>query len=334
MRDLHYEPKNPRANWDREKFQAIVETMDYQPTWAGITTAWRQPYSHNLTDVDVVFLGIPWDGTPMWRSGQRFMPRAIREASIWYGLRAAFLSTGEMKMIDYGDLLFHPGNLWDYLEQCEHVVNHILKSGASIFACGGDHSIPLPIVRAYGKKFGGGLSLIHFDAHSDAMGELYPYPTGGTWVNELTEEGWVDNKRSVTLGVRPVREFGKADIFHQLDSETMLDRGAEWAAEETLKIVGDNLVYITFDPDFLDASQAPSVHTPEPMGPDMRFTKKLFDCLTGKGLKVIGFDINEVVPHYEPPAGITTMNVCMVSNWCLKLLLEGRKAAGLIRKIE
>lgn len=65
------------------------------------------------------------------------------------------------------------------------------------------------------------------------------------------------------------------------------------------------------------------------MGPDMRFTKKLFDCLMNKGLKVIGFDINEVVPHYEPPVGLTTMNVCMVSNWCLQLLMEGRKAASL-----
>jgi arginase family enzyme len=65
---------------------------------------------------------------------------------------------------------------------------------------------------------------------------------------------------------------------------------------------------------------------PEPMGPDMRFTKKFFDGLIGKGLKVIGFDINEVIPHYEPPAGLTTMNVCMVANWCLQLLFEGRRA--------
>jgi len=330
MSERRYEPQNPRPNWDADRMNAIIKTMDYQPTWGGITTAWRQPYSHDLTGMDVAFLGVPWDGTPMWRSGQRLMPRAIREASIWYGFRAPFIISGELKMVDYGDVLFHPGNLWDYLDQTEKVAGEILKSRVSVFACGGDHSIPLPLVRAYGKAFGGGLSLIHFDAHSDAYAELYPYPTGGTWVNELTEEGWVDGKRSVTLGVRTGNmEFGKIDVFHQLDSEAIIENGPAWAAERVLEIVGDNLVYMTFDPDFLDAAQAPAVHTPEPMGPDMRFTRRLFNSLKGKGLKVIGFDISEVVPQYEPSAGLTSMNVCSVSNWCLELLLEGRKSAGL-----
>lgn len=330
MNQPRYEPQNPRPDWNGERFNAIAGTMDYQPSWGGITTAWRQPYGRDLAGVEVTFLGIPWDGTPVWRSGQRFMPRAIREASIYYGWRGVpFITGGEMKMCDYGDVLFHPGNMWDYFDQTEKAVAGILKSGASVFACGGDHSIPLPIVRAYGKAFRGGLSIIHFDAHSDAYAEIYPYPTGGTWVNELAQEGWVDSKRSVTLGVRPTREFGRADIFHQLGSETILDKGAEWAAEKTCEIVGNNLVYLTFDPDFLDASQAPAVHTPEPLGPDMRFVLKFFRSLMGKGLKLIGFDINEVVPQYEPPAGLTTMNTCLVANWCLELLQEGRKCAGL-----
>ncbi|HWQ19551.1 MAG TPA: arginase family protein [Methanotrichaceae archaeon] len=98
-----------------------------------------------------------------------------------------------------------------------------------------------------------------------------------------------------------------------------------------LDTVGDNLIYITFDPDFLDASQAPAIHTPEPMGPGMHFAKKLFQGLMDKGLKVIGFDINEMTPQFEPPAGLTSMNICTVANWCLKLLIEGQKAAGLDR---
>jgi hypothetical protein len=35
------------------------------------------------------------------------------------------------------------------------------------------------------------------------------------------------------------------------------------------------------------------------------------------------------MPQYEPPAGLTTMNVCMAANWCLELLMEGRRNAGL-----
>ena len=149
-------------------------------------------------------------------------------------------------------------------------------------------------------------------------------------MNELTEEGWVDGKRSVTLGVRTGNiEFGNADVFHQLDSEAIIENGPVWTAKRVLEVVGDNLVYITFDPDFLDASQAPAVHTPEPMGPDMRFTSKLFQYLMDKGLKVIGFDVNEMIPQFEPPAGLTSMNICTVANWCLRLLMDGRKATGL-----
>ena len=107
---------------------AIIKAMDYQPTWGGSTTAWRQPYSRDLTGVDVAFLGVPWDGTPMWRSGQCLMPRAIREASIWYGFRE-FITSMELKMVDYGDVLFHPGNEWDYLDQTEKAASEILKEG-------------------------------------------------------------------------------------------------------------------------------------------------------------------------------------------------------------
>ncbi|WP_295435706.1 arginase family protein [uncultured Thiodictyon sp.] len=330
MSNRRYDPKNPRPGWNPGPMNTILDAIDHQPLWGGITTAWRRPYSRNLAGVEVAFLGIPWDGTPLWRTGQRFMPRAIREASMSHVAKVPFIFSGELKMVDYGDALFHPGNLWDYLDQTEQIAAEILAAGTSIFACGGDHSIPLPVVRAYGKAFGKGLSLIHFDAHSDAYAEILPYPTGGTWVNELTEEGWVDGQRSVTLGVRTdTVELGRADIFHQLDSDAIIERGPAWAAERVLEIVGDNLVYITFDPDFLDASQAPAVHTPEPLGPDMHFTNKLFKHLTGKGLKVIGFDINELTPQYEPPAGLTAMNICTVSNWCLRLLMDGRKSAGL-----
>ncbi|WP_295454846.1 hypothetical protein [uncultured Thiodictyon sp.] len=48
-----------------------------------------------------------------------------------------------------------------------------------------------------------------------------------------------------------------------------------------------------------------------------------------RNLTGVEFDINELTPQYEPPAGLTAMNICTVSNWCLRLLMDGRKSAGL-----
>jgi hypothetical protein len=57
----------------------------------------------------------------------------------------------------------------------------------------------------------------------------------------------------------------------------------------------------------------------------MRFTSKLFQYLMDKRLKVIGFDVNEMAPQFVPTAGLTSMNICTVANWCLRLLMDGRR---------
>ena len=48
----------------------------------------------------------------------------------------------------------------------------------------------------------------------------------------------------------------------------------------------------------------------------------------GFGLKVTGFDVNEMTPQFEPPACLRSINICNVANWCLRLPMDGREAAG------
>ncbi len=69
--------------------------------------------------------------------------------------------------MDYGDVFFHAGNMFDFLDQAERTVSGILAGGAQVLAFGGDHMIPLPIVRAYAKHLKRPLSLVHFDGHLD-----------------------------------------------------------------------------------------------------------------------------------------------------------------------
>jgi len=55
---------------------------------------------------------------------------------------------------------------------------------------GGDHSITLPLMRAYTTWLGRPLAVIHFDAHCDTWQDHFGEPSGhGTWVFEAIREG-------------------------------------------------------------------------------------------------------------------------------------------------
>jgi agmatinase len=57
---------------------------------------------------------------------------------------------------------------------------------------GGDHSITLPLLRAYKAWLGRPLAVIHFDAHCDTWTDHFGEPSGhGTWVYEAMQEGLV-----------------------------------------------------------------------------------------------------------------------------------------------
>lgn len=162
-----------------------------------------------------------------------------------------------------------------FLEQAELTVAAILAGGARVIAFGGDHMIPLPIVRAYGKHLGRPLSLVHCDGQFDNW-DTFPYSWGGSWVAELADEGFLDLERSVQLGIRMVEgDAPEADIYAPrsgavvISGDECLDEGPPAAAARVREVVADNPVYLTFDADFLDAAVAPACHTPCVCGPDM-----------------------------------------------------------------
>ena len=68
---------------------------------------------------------------------------------------------------------------------------------------GGDHSITLPLLRAYRARLGRPLAVIHFDAHCDTWEDHFGEPSGhGTWVYEAIQEGLVVRECFTQLGIR------------------------------------------------------------------------------------------------------------------------------------
>src|SRR3989304_2291683 len=162
-------PYVPRV---RERDMASTSSSAYgaelQP-FAGITSFMRCPVTRDLAGVDVAVVGVPYDGGTSYRSGARFGPRKIREASLmlWgYNNPLAVKPLDALKVIDYGDVDVIPPSIVDTYQNVESEVGAILHAGAAVISLGGAHSISLPLLRAHARKFGL-LSVVHFDSHPD-----------------------------------------------------------------------------------------------------------------------------------------------------------------------
>jgi agmatinase len=146
------------------------------PTFAQICSFARLPHSKNLENLDVAFLGIPFDDGTTFRPGARFGPRAVREASCQmikpfnYALNSSPLN--DLTIADYGDVDVVPGYIEETFVRIEESVSTIVNSNVFPLCCGGDHSIVLPILRSTSKKYGK-LSLIQFDSHTDCGDEYF-----------------------------------------------------------------------------------------------------------------------------------------------------------------
>jgi agmatinase len=62
--------------------------------------------------------------------------------------------------------------------------------------------------------------------------------------------------------------------------------------------VADNPVYVNIDLDVLDPSIFPATGTPEPGG--MTFSEIESWLLEFRGKKVVGWDVVELAPHWDP----------------------------------
>ncbi len=182
----------------------------FENAFGGATSFLRRSYSRDLTGVDLAITGVPFDQAVSHRSGTRFGPRAIREASALMpydpppGWGTDPLE--ELSIVDYGDVAFDYANVAEFPDTLTAHVRGILAAGAGTVTLGGDHFITFPILRAYAEKFGP-VSMIHFDAHSDLWPDDNPARIDhGTMFYKAVKAGCVDPKTSVQIGIRTTTE--------------------------------------------------------------------------------------------------------------------------------
>jgi agmatinase len=175
---------------------------------------------------------------------------------------------------------------------------------------GGDHSITLPLLRAYRAVLGEPLAVIHFDAHCDTWTDHFGEPSGhGTWVYEAIEEGLVLPQCFTQIGIRSAGQREARDFVRTRGGQifTARDLRGRESPEQLADVVhavraqlprgGHPPVYLSLDIDCLDPAFAPGTGTPEPGGLSTNQVLTLLEELAD--LRFVGMDCVEVAPPYD-----------------------------------
>ena len=298
-------------------------TGTVMPRYAGIATFMRlphlQPDDPRAREVDIGLVGVPWDGGTTNRAGARHGPRQMRDLSTLARNvnRASGINPFALcRCADLGDAPVNPVDLADSLHRIEAFFAQLHGMGIAPLAAGGDHLITLPVMRAIARERP--LAMVHFDAHTDTWDRYFGEHryTHGTPFRRAIEEGLLDPRRTVQIGIRGAlyddteNDWGERQGIRVIDIDEYHRMGLDAVIAEARRVVGDAPVYVSFDVDFLDPVYAPGTGTPEIGGPTTWEAQRLVRGL--QGLDVVGGDVVEVSPPFDPSGNTALVGMTMM----------------------
>ena len=287
-------------------------------SWPNIRAAprsfFRTPLCTDMDqlDVNVAFIGVPFDQGTLGRPGARFGPDAVRDAPRAYAYSDPYGSQAPaggffdvdvqdellrgVTMADCGNVTVVPSEVVRNFDKITAAVAKAVERGAFPVVVGGDHAITFPAVR--GLSSFAPLNIVHFDAHldysHDIQDNLYTHASPIRRCRELDHVGHITSIGIRTARRRPYEE-ARRDGTLVISTKRFREMGPQAVAQEIPK--GENL-YITFDIDVMDPSQAPGTGTPETGG---LFYEEVRECLAElvASSNLVGFDMVEVAPPYD-----------------------------------
>ncbi|MBW4708873.1 agmatinase [Roseobacter sp. YSTF-M11] len=297
--------------------------------FVGITTFGKRPFVEDwqAIDADVAVLGAPFDAGTQWRAGARFGPRGVRDASTLFSFGhagaydheddATYLPA-EVRIVDIGDAdIVHTDTERSHAN-IELGVRAILAADALPVVIGGDHSINIPCIRAFGgpEHGGGDFHVLQIDAHLDFVDERHGVRHGhGNPMRRAAEQGYVTGLTQV--GIRNVSSTAREgyEDARAMGSQIISVRQARQMCTagvlSTLPRGAD--VYITIDIDAFCPSIAPGTGTPSHGG---FLYYEVLELLQGvaKSHKVVGIDLVEVAPDYDPTGSTSILAAQLLLN--------------------
>ncbi len=293
--------------------------------FVGISTFGKRPYVGDWAslDADVAILGAPFDAGTQWRSGARFGPRGVREASTLFSFGhagaydheddATYLP-GSVRMVDMGDAdIIHTDTETSHAN-IETGVRAALAAGALPVTIGGDHSINIPCIRAFDGM--GDFHVLQIDAHLDFVDERHGVRHGhGNPMRRAAEQPYVTGLTQV--GIRNVSSTAREgyDDARAMGSDILSVRQARKLGAQALaqRIPQGAPLYITIDIDAFCPSIAPGTGTPSHGGFLYYEVLELLQNVA-QNHDIIGIDLVEVAPDYDPSGSTTILAAQLLLN--------------------
>ncbi|HUS54333.1 MAG TPA: agmatinase [Thermohalobaculum sp.] len=278
--------------------------------FVGIATFAKKPYvaDWDKIDADVCVLGAPFDFGTQWRSGARFGPRGVRDASTLFAFGhagaydheddATYLGA-DVRIVDLGDAdIVHTDTIKSHAN-IEYGVRKILGAGALPVVIGGDHSVNIPCVNAFEGR--GPIHILQIDAHLDFVDERHGVRFGhGNPMRRAAEKGYVTGLTQ--LGIRNVSSTVKEgyEAARAMGSDILSVRQVRKLGIEQVvaRIPKGARLYVTIDIDAFCPSIAPGTGTPSHGG---FLYYEVLEMLQGavRGHEIVGIDLVEVAPDYD-----------------------------------
>ncbi|MFD2673427.1 agmatinase [Marinicrinis sediminis] len=253
--------------------------------------------SEDYASSKAVLYGMPMDFTVSFRPGTRFGPARIREVSIGLEEYSPYLDRclEEIGYFDAGDLLLPFGNAERSLEMIGDYVKKLLEEGKMPFGLGGEHLVSWPIIREMATKYPD-LAIIHIDAHADLREQYEGEPLShSTPIRKAAELIGGSNiyQFGIRSGAKEEFDYGRKHVnFYPFDVLEPL--------QQVLPSLAGRPVYVTIDIDVLDPSCAPGTGTAEAGGITSRELLHAIHAIAKSDVRVVGADLVEVAPVYDP----------------------------------
>jgi agmatinase len=216
-----------------------------------------------------------------------------------FDLGGTVLDGRPVKLVDCGDVPGEARDLDGHYRRAEAAVRKILAAGALPVTIGGDHGVPIPVLRAFEGR--GPITLVHIDAHLDWRDEVNGAREG--YSSPIRRASEMDHVGEIyQIGLRCQGSARAEEV------DAALSYGAQLVTAFELHDIGMDAVlaripdggdyYLTIDADGLDPSVMPAVAGPAPGGVTYHQTCKLIHGLVAKG-RVVGMDIVEITPKRD-----------------------------------
>ena len=293
--------------------------------FVGISTFGKRPYQPDWSNLeaDIAILGAPFDAGTQWRSGARFGPRGVRDASTLFSFGHAgaydhednrVYLPGSVRMVDMGDAdIIHTDTQKSHAN-IEMGVRAALAANALPVTIGGDHSVNIPCINAFDDQ--GDFHILQIDAHLDFVDERHGVRVGhGNPMRRAAEKPYVTGLTQ--MGIRNVSSTAKEgyEAARAMGSDIISVRQARALGPSSLvaRLPSAAALYITIDIDAFCPSIASGTGTPSHGG---FLYYEVLEVLqeVSKTHRIIGIDLVEVAPDYDPSGSTSILAAQLLLN--------------------